>query len=71
MNDDVCLLEDNGEIRAGACGRVIGRIARPWDPSYLVIFEGDGDRLRGVRPEQIILAGDDGARTGAISKPYG
>ena len=56
VNDDVCLLEDYGEIRAGTCGRVIGRNARPWNPSYLVIFEGDGDRLRGVRPEQIALA---------------
>jgi hypothetical protein len=40
VNDQVRLLAASGDVRPGARGRVVGRFARPTQPSYFVAFEG-------------------------------
>jgi hypothetical protein len=40
VNDQVRLLRTSGDVRQGSKGRVVGRFARPTQPSYYVAFEG-------------------------------
>ena len=40
VNDQVRLLAASGDVRQGSTGRVVGRFARPTQPSYYIAFEG-------------------------------
>lgn len=55
-NDDVRLLSSHGDLPSGARGRILGKFARPNDPTYLVTFEHEGICVDDVRSDEIMLA---------------
>jgi hypothetical protein len=56
LNDDVLLVDRNGNVPSGAAGRILGKIPRPSGrPSYIVSFVDQRVDVLSVRFDEILL----------------
>jgi len=55
LNDAVRLLKQIGDVPADTIGRVLGKFARPTDPTYGVIFVSEKVAILELRPSEIAL----------------
>ena len=55
LDDAVRLLAGHGDVPAGAVGRVLGKFARPNNPTYVVCFVDKKVSALELRPNEIAL----------------
>ena len=53
LDDAVRLLAGNGDVSAGAVGRVLGKFPRPNNPTYVVCFVDKKVSALELRPSEI------------------